>query len=151
LRARSASAAERIRRAVVNPSMRVIHYCVLTAVLVVAAASAGAAEEWTSKTGLYRVSYRSELTPIEINTIHSWVVHVTTADGRPVDDAKIEFGGGMPAHNHGLPTQPNVTQRLGHGDYRVEGIRFHMAGDWQITLTIDASAGRDTCTIPLKL
>jgi hypothetical protein len=131
--------------------MRVLGHGLLAATLVVASASAGAAEQWSSKQGLYRVSYRSELAPIEINKIHTWVLHVTTADGTPVENAKIEFNGGMPTHNHGLPTQPSVTEHLGHGDYRVEGIRFHMAGDWEITITIDGAAGHDTCTIPLKL
>ena len=117
------------------------------------ASNAGAAETrvWPSNAGLYRVSYKSDLDPIEINKIHNWVLHVETADGDPVTDAKITIGGGMPAHNHGLPTQPSVTKNLGHGDYLVEGMRFHMLGDWVITVTITASAGHDTCTIPLKL
>ncbi len=128
------------------------HLWAVAAVLVgVSTAAAAAHTEWRSQAGLYRVSYRSELDPIEINKIHSWVLHVTTADGRPVENAEITFNGGMPAHNHGLPTEPSVTKYLGSGDYRVEGIRFHMAGDWEITVTISTSLGRDTCTIPLKL
>ncbi len=124
----------------------------LGAVLLAASTAAAAAgPEWTSQAGLYHVSYRSELEPIEINKIHSWVLHVTTADGDPVENAEITFDGGMPAHNHGLPTQPSVTKYLGNGDYRVEGIRFHMTGEWEITVTISTSLGRDTCTIPLKL
>lgn len=114
-------------------------------------AAAAEAHAWTSKMGLYRVSYKSELDPIVINKIHNWVLHVETPDGKPVVDAKIMIGGGMPAHNHGLPTQPSVTKNLGHGDYLVEGMRFHMLGDWEITVAIDASPGHDTCTIPLKL
>ena len=79
------------------------------------------------------------------------MLHVETAAGAPVVDAEITLTGGMPAHNHGMPTQPQVTKNMGHGDYLVEGMRFHMAGDWVITLTISAAAGQDTCTIPLKL
>lgn len=106
---------------------------------------------WPSNNGLYRVSYKSDLDPIEINKIHNWTLHIETAAGDPVTDAKIMIGGGMPAHNHGLPTQPSVTKNLGHGNYLVEGMRFHMQGDWEITITVDAAAGHDTCTIPLKL
>ncbi len=114
-------------------------------------AVAADAKMWPSKTGLYLVSYKSELDPIEINKIHNWVLHVETADGKPIADAKIVVSGGMPAHNHGLPTQPSVTKNLGNGDYLVEGMRFHMLGDWEIRVTIDAALGQDVCTIPLKL
>ncbi len=106
---------------------------------------------WTCKAGLYRVRYKSQLEPIEINKMHNWVLHVETPAGSPVLDADITVSGGMPAHNHGLPTQPRVTDNMGHGDYLVEGMRFHMAGDWVVTLAISAAAGQDTCTIPLKL
>jgi hypothetical protein len=127
----------------------------MLAVLLLGISPAGLADEagqtWTSQAGLYRVRYKSELEPIEINKMHDWVLHVETAKGTPVVDAAITLTGGMPAHNHGMPTQPQVTKNMGHGDYRVEGMRFHMAGDWVITLTIDAAAGKDTCTIPLKL
>jgi hypothetical protein len=105
----------------------------------------------TSKDGLYRVSYKSQLDPIEINKIMSWVLHVETADGRPVEKAAITVDGGMPAHNHGLPTRPSVTKNMGDGNYLVEGMRFHMLGDWVINITIDASPGHDVCTIALKL
>ena len=131
-------------------------WAVATLLLALSAASAPLAtaanpQMWTSKAGLYRVSYKSELDPIVINEIHNWVIHVETAGGKPVADAEIAIGGGMPAHNHGLPTQPSVTKNLGDGDYLVEGMRFHMLGDWQITVTIDAAPGHDVCTIPLKL
>jgi hypothetical protein len=116
-----------------------------------AALTDDAGHMWTSKAGLYRVGYKSELEPIEINKIHNWVLHVETAAGSPVLDAMITISGGMPAHNHGLPTEPRVTKNMGHGDYLVEGMRFHMAGAWVITVAISAAAGQDTCTIPLEL
>ena len=57
----------------------------------------------------------------------------------------------MPAHNHGLPTQPRVKADLGAGHYRVEGMRFHMAGHWEIRVTIAAAGREDTVVIPLDL
>jgi hypothetical protein len=128
----------------------------LAVLLVLAAASASVAAAdksrlWTSESGLYRVGYTSELDPITINEIHAWTLHVETADGEPVANADIEISGGMPAHNHGLPTRPRVTEYLGRGDYRVEGMRFHMRGDWEISVTINARPGRDVCRIPLTL
>lgn len=130
----------------------------LTALLVVASApasiSAAAAAEsrfWNCESGLYRLGYTSALAPIQINEIHAWTLHVETADGAPVADADVTLEGGMPVHDHGLPTHPRVTEYLGDGDYRVEGMRFHMRGEWEISVTIRAAPGRDVCRISLEL
>ncbi|MFQ5981955.1 MAG: FixH family protein [Woeseiaceae bacterium] len=104
-----------------------------------------------SQSGLFHVSYQSKLDPIVINRIHSWVLHVETVDGHPVADADIVVEGGMPAHDHGLPTRPRMTQSLGDGDYLIEGMRFHMNGYWEIAITISTDGDRDTVVIPLEL
>ncbi len=112
---------------------------------------AAASAAYTSKSGRYRIGYRSKLDPIEINRMHDWVLHIETTEGVPLANGKITFNGGMPAHNHGLPTRAQVTQYLGDGDYLVEGMRFHMAGHWEIEITISAGGASDTCIIPLDL
>ena len=119
--------------------------------LLLAGSGYSADQVWTSAGGLYRVSFTSELDPIEINRIHSWVLHVEGSDGDPLEGAEITLEGGMPAHDHGLPTLPRITAELGNGDYRVEGMRFHMGGDWEITVTISADDDRETCVISLQL
>ena len=53
----------------------------------------------------------------------------------------IQVSGDMPEHRHGMPTQPQVTQNLGGGDYLVEGMRFQMGGWWAVTFAIDADGG----------
>jgi hypothetical protein len=101
--------------------------------------------------GLYRVSFVSQTDPIAINEIHSWTLHVETADGRPVDNGDIRVDGGMPQHGHGLPTQPQVTQNLGNGDYLVEGLKFQMPGWWEVKFDITAESQTDTITFNLVL
>lgn len=96
------------------------------------------------------VRYKAE-GPIEINRMHSWVLHIETQDGRPVIGATIDVDGGMPAHDHGLPTKPRVTRELGNGDYRLDGLRFHMRGYWEIVVTITADAEESVVVIPLDL
>ena len=113
--------------------------------------SLAAGEVWESKRGLFAVSFESELQPIEINQIHNWLLHIETTSGDPVAGAGIEVAGGMPLHNHGLPTRPLVTEELGDGNYRLEGMRFHMAGDWQLTITIVADGKTDTVIVNLQL
>jgi hypothetical protein len=108
------------------------------------------AGEWTSKRGIYTVSFESSLEPIEINRIHTWVLHISAEDG-PIVGADLNVVGGMPEHNHGLPTSPRVTEDIGEGNYRLEGMRFHMQGLWTIDITISADGKTDTVTIELRL
>jgi hypothetical protein len=97
-----------------------------------------------SNEGVYQVSYAPRRGPIAINQIHAWTIHVATPDGQPVTDAVITVDGDMPQHGHGLPTRPQVTKRLGNGDYLVEGMKFQMGGWWVVDFTIDAGGKRDT-------
>lgn len=100
---------------------------------------------------LFRVSFSSDLDPITINQMHSWTLTVETADGQPVENAAITVDGGMPQHGHGLPTQPQVTEYLGDGRYRVEGLRFQMGGWWEVTFDITADGQQDAITFNLIL
>lgn len=113
--------------------------------------SADEAASWTSQRGLFVVSYQSELEPPQINKLHAWVIHIENAAGEPVASAVINATGGMPVHDHGLPTRPRITTELGDGDYKLDGLRFHMAGDWEITLTINADGKTDTVVVALQL
>ena len=47
----------------------------------------------------------------------------------------------MLGHSHGLPTQPRVTGFVPEGYYIIEGMKFNMAGEWTIYLTIEAEVG----------
>jgi len=77
----------------------------------------------------------SEISPLAINQIHSWVLELRNASGF-VTGADITVQGGMPEHDHGLPTQPQVTEEISPGKYLIEGIRFHMPGAWIMEFTI---------------
>jgi hypothetical protein len=96
-----------------------------------------------SENGLYRVSYTASTGRIPVNQMHEWTLHVETADGTPVENATISVDGDMPAHGHGLPTSPRVTQYLGNGDYLVEGMKFQMGGAWVMDVTITADGQTD--------
>jgi len=101
--------------------------------------------------GVFAVTVSPELDPLAINEIHSWIIHVETPNGEPVEQAAIVVGGGMPEHNHGFPTVPEVTKELGGGDYRIEGVKFNMSGWWELMLTIDADGESDSVTFNLIL
>lgn len=99
----------------------------------------------------FQIQFTSKLNPIVINTMHAWIVHIENSSGEPVVDAEVLVSGGMPEHDHGLPTRPRVTQNLGQGNYLIEGLKFHMGGWWQITLTIQQGTISDSVTFSLNL
>ena len=105
---------------------------------------------WASETGRYQVSYESELQPVVINQMHRWTLHLTDASGKALSGAEIAVDGGMPAHNHGLATAPLV-EEAGGGDYLLQGLRFHMMGNWELRLTITHEGVTDTAVITLDL
>jgi hypothetical protein len=101
--------------------------------------------------GLYVAAIEPEIPEIKQGGLHSWILTVKTPDGKPVDDAKIAVGGGMPDHNHGLPTSPEMTQHLGDGRYRIEGMKFSMSGWWELKFDISSADGSDSATFNLVL
>ncbi len=106
----------------------------------------------TSSTNIIRGDERPELTtqtesgwtiyvdtsinPLRINTMHSWQIRVIDSESKPVTMASVSIEGGMPEHDHGLPTRPKVTSEISPGTYLLQGVRFHMPGRWEIKFTI---------------
>ena len=105
----------------------------------------------TTVNGLYVAAIEPEVPEIKQGELHSWVLTVKTPDGKPVDNAQVAVGGGMPDHNHGLPTSPQMTASLGDGRYRIEGMKFSMSGWWELRFDISAAEGADTVTFNLVL
>lgn len=116
-----------------------------------AAAAADHPQAWPSRSGAYQLAYQSRLAPVPVNRMHSWVLQLRTAAGEPVSGARILVSGGMPAHDHGLPTAPRVTSELAPGDYLLEGLRFHMNGAWELVFELHVDGRRDLVVIPLQL
>jgi hypothetical protein len=104
-----------------------------------------------TREGLFLVSWESSVTPVPLQTIHEWTLTVTDPEGNPVEEANILIDGDMPEHMHGLPTQPEVTDELGDGRYRVEGMKFSMPGFWNITVFVQAGGRYDQATFELTL
>lgn len=93
------------------------------------------------------VDIYSEIAPLDINRIHSWQLRLKDAVGSPVSNAEIELIGGMPEHDHGLPTQPQITAETAAGSYLLEGMRFHMPGKWQLDIKLTYELGNEGLTI----
>lgn len=57
---------------------------------------------------------------------------------------RVRFNADMPAHNHGMNTQPSV--KLLKNGFRIDGILYHMIGEWrnQIEITYQKFQTNDT-------
>jgi len=99
----------------------------------------------------FKIEIYSELSPLSINTIHSWHIRVLDRDGEIIELEELNVFGGMPEHDHGLPTQPQVTKRLDNGDYLLEGVRFHMQGPWELQIEFQYAGVDDTAIIDFDL
>ncbi|MCW8193432.1 auxin-binding protein [Proteobacteria bacterium 005FR1] len=104
-----------------------------------------------SRNGHFRVQIQSSLQSVALNQIHHWTVYLQDVAGNSVADASIEVTGRMPAHDHGLPTQPRARAADGEGKYLIEGLRFHMPGEWQLEMDISASGTEDSLVITFEL
>lgn len=153
-----------------HASMRRLSLALLLAILLLSGCMAGMSQPSTSTTsatvtrpeqldasarqtsaqGRFVVSYRGEAGAPAINQVQTWIVRVETPDGKPVDNAQVSVTGGMPEHNHGLPTVPQVTA-AGSGEYRVEGMKFHMPGWWTVTVQVANGGQQDSATFNLLL
>ena len=98
-----------------------------------------------------QVELRSQLKPLAINRMHSWQIRLLDSEDNPVSDAAVSVQGGMPEHDHGLPTSPVVSTTGTPGIYLLQGMRFHMPGQWQLSITIDHAGHRDTTIIGFSL
>lgn len=104
----------------------------------------------TSTRGL-QLAFYPTLQPLAINRIHAWQLRLTDRDGKPVPGARIRIIGGMPEHDHGMPTRPSVSEEITPGNYQLQGMRFHMPGLWRLDITIETDSLRDDAMLELTL
>ena len=54
----------------------------------------------------------------------------------------------MPAHQHGMNTKPELTDK-GDGKYKVDGMLFHMSGDWVIFVDVTRGEATERASFPV--
>lgn len=100
--------------------------------------------------GLYRITVEAP-TPVPTNRFQAWSIAVTAADGKPLSEAALAVSASMPQHGHGMLVQPRVSRQPGSGKFRVEGLKFHMPGYWEMNLTVTTAGRTDDLMIALDL
>lgn len=100
--------------------------------------------------GLYRVTFHSPAV-VAVNRYQTWGIYIEDAAGAALDGAALKVSAEMPAHVHGLLTEPRITPGSAPGRYRVEGLRFHMPGYWEIRIQLDQAGKQDGLVLPVEL
>lgn len=109
---------------------------------------------WQSKSeqGNFIVELIAANGKIKLSEFLDWQLVIRDAiSSQGVAPVRIVVGGGMPAHGHGLPTQPQVTEHLGDGRYQLDGLMFNMAGQWQLIFGINTREHADRVVFDLTI
>ena len=104
-----------------------------------------------STAGRYRLAVRPAKPSPRLGQLHEWIVRVERMDSRSPNPSRVFFDGGMPTHGHGFVTKPRVTRALGEGEFLVEGVKFHMAGPWEIRVAVESAEGTDGGTFLIEV
>jgi hypothetical protein len=93
----------------------------------------------------------SKKVQIQLNKLFCAVVTLTPSKADSIKDLKLKsFDAVMPAHRHGMVTRARI-QESKSGEYLIEGLKFHMPGDWSFKVNLVLGKESAEVAIPLKL
>lgn len=61
----------------------------------------------------------------------------------------VKFDAGMPGHGHGMTTSPTVTTLPPHS-FRIDGVKLHMPGFWQLGVAFIVNGKGYTLSVPFE-
>ena len=135
--------------------MNSFSFAVTTLLLITSSTHSVRADESPELTAVtasgWTIHVDTSIDPLRINEMHSWHIKVIDSQSKPVAMASVSIEGGMPEHDHGLPTQPRVTSEISPGTYLLQGVRFHMPGRWEIKFTISREGHQEFGIASIKL
>ncbi len=102
--------------------------------------------------GTWRVVFETATTPPPVSEETTATVSVFGGEAHdaPATAVAIEVDVSMPAHGHGTNTTPVVTAN-GDGTFLVEGLLFHMTGDWEAAIAVSEGATAETATFEVAV
>jgi hypothetical protein len=104
--------------------------------------------------GKYRIGLTTRPDPPPRGELFTVIATFTELDGTPIDDGKVSLDARMPQHNHGMMTDPidapgqcdaaGANCRHAGGVYETAGFKFHMGGEWTVTVDVVGPRGPDS-------
>lgn len=102
----------------------------------------------TTDSGLFILELQIEPSQPIVGSNAAVLIVTDARSNRTIDDAIIEVAPWMTVHGHGSPKKPEI-KKTGDGWYRIENLYYTMEGDWDLIVTIQKGASRDTATFPV--
>ena len=116
----------------------------------IAPPSTASSRESATALGRFVVRIAPAPDPIPLNEFFTLdvVVADAAAPSEPLQDVAIAVDATRPAHGHGMNTAPSFERTS--GGVRVQGLLFHMPGEWQIWVDVgpERERARFTTTVP---
>jgi len=88
---------------------------------------------------------------LELNKLSTLTAKISAKD--PAKTAALTaptFEARMPAHHHGMMVNPRVST-VGPGDYRIDGVKLHMQGTWELSLAVMANGQTVKFILPIVM
>lgn len=117
--------------------------------------------EKLTQSGQYFVSLEMTPAPPGMGELFRVSATLKDKDRVPIEDAQVVLAARMPQHNHGMETDPIADPGLcpsapadpgapavrcthASGVYSYDGFKFHMGGEWTITVDVAGPRGPDS-------
>jgi hypothetical protein len=81
----------------------------------------------------YMLALRPDPLRIEVGLPFALLLNVCTKGGDPAELVRVDAT--MPEHRHGMNYAATLKDK-GEGRYRVEGLLFHMPGNWEVAFDV---------------
>lgn len=107
----------------------------------------------SARSDSFHVRWTADESELPFNEHFSARLELASDSGflQPILRARVLVSGGMPRHAHGMLSRPQVRE-LGNGIYTVDGLLFHMRGDWRLFIDLVNERGlRERATIEFEL
>lgn len=113
----------------------------------------------TTQAGRYIVDMQLDPPMPELGQLFAIDAVVTRRDGLPLEVGSLALDARMPQHDHGMETKPQLLPGACEGDvcthpggrYRTEGFKFHMVGEWTVTIDVQGLKGPDSTSMVYEL
>lgn len=95
------------------------------------------------------IEYWTEPSPIPLNQMFALYAEVYESDGiTPADGCDLAIFATMPAHGHGMTTDPSITAYSGFS-FEADGMLFHMEEQWEIQFWVTDDWMQDVAVVEI--